>query len=953
MQSKNVNGDTDAPDWLKDAPDWLKKIVSKSSMQHHLRGDVFWRFNGRAAASSHHPAYELSYPAFALRTFTLTRDKRVEASPDTFQAAEDEASRKTRVKIERFVRESYPAWCRDKFGACCEKLMKREKLPFEIKFDRKALDEVSTNLKDFGDVGIDELLGDTKELTFRFPHEEDHNDPQAALKNKVHQWLKIVQERCRIVEVNSKLKVTPPPFVLDFDEKTLHNMHHHAKTMRSHDELASELDDKTLDGFCKLITEKAGKPLRVFFPFESNFDDIFQLQAAFFSEYDHYCSSESSDANHVLKISLQQQPPCNSIAESSAARSHLIPKVIRDVLKDLNAAGIRTHSLEFDEFQDNHMAEFFQELMWRSEDGKKKSRFPDDVSDQLADEIRVKLENYMSFRDAAHKPPSEQALDNFQLLSCRCIFQFALRYQAEKTKKPAISPLPASLDALLQEPLSFNAHHAYSDDIDIVPSQHSMQKPESLLHRSLSTDHAQLSSSERWKEPNAAGPYDLNAEMDKLARYLVHVYKAVAHLNDAVGDMRLKQMNVVGCYQNSEAAKRFVELQRVLVEYKDMLFYGASDMARNNDRQKHISLAFQVLERMILDTAYFKDLRTKIETLVTDFNQSVVAQIQQSVSVQRQEEAGTTTKEEESNAAPNDDPGELRSKFNKLCKAVALEQLHFAFDILEATQGAEFGLFVKTRAAAAEARPLSAPRAAAAASAVAAADTRAISAGGAAVEHVPPPASADVVDDDITFLLAEMKDMKLANSSNSRAFAVNLARRDIITLARLEGMDNAEAVELLKSVGMSQWQIDDTIKKFAPKKIPKPSGISTPERAPCDAGDDVFTWLDIKGGALSVALANEKEADHQFVYNRLCTLACAQRVHSINLRLFAKPFSVECTHAFVLFCPDPHVAGMRLRRESSPREDSKLRTPDVVGMCALNQSNLDALGLLGAGQYEC
>jgi hypothetical protein len=894
MQSKNVNGDTDAPDWLK-------KLESKSSIQHHLRGDVFWRFNGRAAASSDHPEYELSYPAFALRTFTLTRDKRVEASTDTFQAAEDEASRKTRVKIERFVRESYPAWCRDKFGTCCEKLMKREKLPFEIKFDLKALNEVSTNLKDFEDVpnvDIGELLGDTKELTFRFPHEEDHNDSQAELKNKVHQWLKIVQERCRIVEVDAKLKVTPPPFVLDFDVKTIQNMHRRAKTMRSHDELASELDDKTLDRFCNLVTEKGGKPLRVFFPFESDFDDIFQLQAAFFSEYDHYCSSESSDANHLLKISLQQQPPCNSIAESSAARSHLIPQVIRHVLKDLNAAGIRTHSLEFDEFQDNHMAEFYQELMWRSEEGGKRSRFPDDVPDKLADEIRVKLENYMSLRDAAHKPPSEQALDNFQLLSCRCIFQFALRHLAEtKTKKPAISPLPASSDALLQEPLSSNAHHAHSDDFDNAPSQHSTQKLESLAQRSMSTNDSQLSSSERWKEPNAASPYDLNAEMDKLARYLVHVYKAVADLNDAVRKMREKQTDVG--YQNSEAAKKFVELQRVLVEYKDLLFYGDSDIATNKERQKHISLAFQVLESMILDTTYFKDLRTKIEKDVDDFNQSVVAQIQQSMSVQQKEEAGATTKEEESNAAPNDDPGELRSKFNALCKAVALEQLHFAFDILEATQGAEFGFFVKTRAAAAGAQPSSAPRGAAVASAIAAAhaaaDARAISAGDAAVEHVPHPASADVFDDDITFLLAEMKDMKLANSSNSRAFAVKLARRDIITLARLEGMDNAEAVELLKSVGMSQWQIDYTIKKFAPKQIPKPLGISAPERAPCVAGDDVFTWLDIKGSTLSVALANEQEVDHHFVYNRLCTLACAQRVHFINLRLFAKTFSVECS----------------------------------------------------------
>jgi hypothetical protein len=71
MQVNNVDADA----FEKDAPDWLKKIVSHSSIPHHLLGDVFWSFNARSSAPSNiqKSAYDLSYLAFSLRKFTLTR----------------------------------------------------------------------------------------------------------------------------------------------------------------------------------------------------------------------------------------------------------------------------------------------------------------------------------------------------------------------------------------------------------------------------------------------------------------------------------------------------------------------------------------------------------------------------------------------------------------------------------------------------------------------------------------------------------------------------------------------------------------------------------------------------------------------------------------------------------------------------------------------------------------
>jgi hypothetical protein len=52
--------------------------------------------------------------------------------------------------------------------------------------------------------------------------------------------------------------------------------------------------------------------------------------------------------------------------------------------------------------------------------------------------------------------------------------------------------------------------------------------------------------------------------------------------------------------------------------------------------------------------------------------------------------------------------------------------------------------------------------------------------------------------------------------------------------------------------------------------------------------------------------------------------------------------------AAILFCLDPHTAGMHMRKASSPRVDVSLRTQDVIGLCALSRAQLDAQGLLGA-----
>jgi hypothetical protein len=104
-----------------------------------------------------------------------------------------------------------------------------------------------------------------------------------------------------------------------------------------------------------------------------DFDDIFQLRAAFISDYDHHCSDESLGPNR-LEISLQQQLPCNSVAES--LRPHF---VVRDVLQDV----ISTHNHGLELFE-KHTADFCQALLYD----------PVRVESEFPFEIREKLEKY-------------------------------------------------------------------------------------------------------------------------------------------------------------------------------------------------------------------------------------------------------------------------------------------------------------------------------------------------------------------------------------------------------------------------------------------------------------------------------------------------------------------------------------------------------------------------------
>ncbi len=56
-------------------PEWLKEVISKPDEPKKPHdGDVFWHLTGSAKKSGSSAAFELSYPSFALRTFTLTRE---------------------------------------------------------------------------------------------------------------------------------------------------------------------------------------------------------------------------------------------------------------------------------------------------------------------------------------------------------------------------------------------------------------------------------------------------------------------------------------------------------------------------------------------------------------------------------------------------------------------------------------------------------------------------------------------------------------------------------------------------------------------------------------------------------------------------------------------------------------------------------------------------------------
>ena len=512
--------------------------------------------------------------------------------------------------------------------------------------------------------------------------------------------------------------------------------------------------------------------------FVRDFDDIFQLRAAFISEYDHYCSDESSGANQ-FEISLQQQLPCDSVAES--LRPHLIPQVVRDVLQDV----ISTHTDGL-EFHEKHMADFFQALIGESE-------FPN--------EIRENLENYVSLRGASHSQPSDQALSNFELLSCCCIFQFYARY-AKRQNELQNPPLNPSFDALPQPLPCTLIHRAHSyDDLDVVlPHRGSM-----ALEKTCKDD-LQLSTSEsRQQQSAAANAYDLNSDMLKLRVYLKDLHRAIVNLHYSLL-----------YWVEEDVAEKFAKLQRVLVEHKDLLFYGENDS--DNDRQmririerqkhEHVALAFRVLRQMILDTEYFKDLRRSIDELVANFNTALK---------DRNVDVVQPTNE----------------MFSKLCKAVALEQLHFAFDILEATQGADLGFRVKTRAAEMEAQPPSAPRGAAATANVGVAER--------AIKQTSSSGAAAAVADDAVYTWLDLEQTSSAGVA-------------------------AAAVKQTSSAGVAAAAVKQT----------SSAGV-----AAAVAGNAVYTWLDLKGTVLSVALANELEADlklykpRQSIYKRLCSFACA------------------------------------------------------------------------------
>jgi hypothetical protein len=461
--------------------------------------------------------------------------------------------------------------------------------------------------------------------------------------------------------------------------------------------LASALRKFTLTRGKRVAGEIEPKTISV-----RDFDDIFQLRAAFISDYDHYCLDGSSDENQ-LRISLEQRLPCNSVAEShnnigddgarTIARPHLIPPVVREVLEDVICT--HNHGLEFHE---KHMADFYQALLYE----------PDREMSEFLPEICENLKNYVRLRDATHSQPSDQALSNFELLSCCCIFQFASRY-AKHQDELQNPPLTPSIDALPQ-PLP----RRFCDDLVVPSRRDSMAKK---IKDDL--DHSQLLTSDSRQQPSAAASvYDLKSEMLKLRAYLRDLHRAIVSLHYSLL-----------YWVKEDVVEKFAKLQRVLLEHKDLLFYGDNDrqMRIRNDRQKHelAALAFQVLRQMILETAYFKDLRESIDKLVANFNK--------------------TLREKEINVVqPN------YEMFDKLCKAVALEQLHFALDILEATQGADFGFCIKTRAAGMEAQPPSAPRVAAAVAANAGVAERAL-------EQTSSAGVAAVVADNAVYTWLDLK----------------------------------------------------------------------------------------------------------------------------------------------------------------------------------------------------
>jgi hypothetical protein len=266
-----------------------------------------------------------------------------------------------------------------------------------------------------------------------------------------------------------------------------------------------------------------------------------------------------------------------------------------------------------------------------------------------SDERRDKLEKLL---ESKQNPERLSSLSNFDYLCVHCISEFLLRYP-----KAAADAETSNLQAAgsQRDEASLGASVKNSSSVDEPTIRKSVKRAPSfgdvekfVKQEMQATEDIKANNKYLDLATPVAGPdaEERNLELLKaLGEYLEKLNRRVSKL----------EKNIFAHYHNChhdprhafgpKQAKTFAKLQSLLVN-EGLRF-------ANSHQNKRHDLAFHVLERLILNSEYFIAQNDLIKELVEELNVGIFKK---------------RLSEE---------------KFKDLCGAVASEQLHFVFDILE------------------------------------------------------------------------------------------------------------------------------------------------------------------------------------------------------------------------------------------------------------------------------
>jgi hypothetical protein len=660
-------------------PEWLRKIISKPLQGPHKQvlSDVFWHFNlSMEQRSSGSPASrgELLYPTFALRQFTLKRYDKAAFFPK--QKLNDEQYERL-LKIERLAEDmfSHAEMKINRHSGTFESKEwikfvlnnKNKKRPFHLQLSRQDLlnmhqyyqidyaREVYESASDDGNgsPGCQPCDSLRSEVCKRL-HHIDVRDLQAFFKEN-----DLIEEKALQVcleEENDLLAVRA--------EEEL--------TKKDNSFLAEEELTKKDNSFCCR------------FPLTREIEGIFFLKSKFFNDFSHFMSMEPSTDASIAKSEVEIQISVERQAFVGALHSvrwQAVQKVVMDTKSKEN-----TFWRKEQQTQDKILQKFINQV-------KKFCKMTPDRQRQLQ-EIIIQLP--LTYKKLCQAEQSSPSFSNFELLSCCCIFQFLARYVYNYYALDGLSAVAddsSSDDGSARQPrqaqddcadsaaaalhnnvmsrdrkrsVSAEPFRAESDDPD-EDSHYSRPEVGVDAHSSNLEGHKFTSGGKAAAE--STGKYDLGVEMNQLGNYLIDLRLHVSKLEESI--------NPTHRFARDEAdqetrASAFVGLQKFLEENANLLCYGSDDDVAKGERQKHVALAFLVLERCILDSEYFEEQDRKICGLAKKLNEIARSARQQ----------------------PSNDP-EKRAKrdsflehFDELCTRVSVEQLHFVFDIFDATNNA-------------------------------------------------------------------------------------------------------------------------------------------------------------------------------------------------------------------------------------------------------------------------